>query len=591
MNRQPLFLLVICFILGIFFQEKVVLSGVWVSGLLIGALVLSAFSFLIKKFWRRNSQNALLCLLFFCVGIFLHHSKRYEMPDLKLKSSETVVMKLSKKLNSNLKNKRYEVEAWTGEKHFGMVVSVPNEEKELEFGKYYRAKTLLYIVEPLAYDFQFDYRKYLSRKGIFVSGYLPEGFEEAENPELGFNEKIQKGRQILLHRIDEIKISPHSREFLKGIILADRTEMDEQTVSDFNRTGLVHLLAISGSHMVILFFAFLFTVNLVLRKRYRRLSIVLALVFIWCFSIFIDYGSSVMRSCIMLSVYYVYVLLQRKPSLVHAMALAAFILLVYDTNQLFDVGFQMSFAAVLGIFWLNQPLLSLFPENLRRHSVFRFFVSIFTITLSAQMATLPLVLYYFHQFSLVSVAANIVIIPFSEIVIVFSLILTLIIAFGWNLPFLFGIYDRFVKMILEVIHAMAGWSDGNSTIPFSLAEALVLFVLVFLIRSVILKFQFRSVWNFCAVFLCFVLIRQVFGFYYHQKNEILVHKFYKNQLFSIKQNDEVYFYRSEKSDSIKIKKFIIEPYTSSRRIGKVHLITLPLDVSGVQIGTQKYMVK
>lgn len=568
-----------------------VLPEIWISGLLIGALVLSAFSFLIKTFWLRNSQNVFLCLLFFSIGIFLHHSKRYEVPDLKLKSSETVVMKLSKKLNSNLKNKRYEVEAWVGEKPFGMLVSVPNEEKELEFGKYYRAKTLLYIVEPPVYDFQFDYQKYLSRKGIFVSGYLPEGFEEAENPELGFNEKIQKERQILLHRINALEISPRSREFLKGIILADRTEMDEQTVSDFNRTGLVHLLAISGSHMVILFFAFLFAVNLVLRKRYRRFSIILALVFIWCFSIFIDYGSSVMRSCIMLSVYYVYVLLQRKPSLIHAMALSAFILLVYDTNQLFDVGFQMSFVAVLGIFWLNQPLLSLFPKSLIKHSVSRFFITIFTITLSAQMATLPLVLYYFHQFSLISVVANLVIIPFSEIVIVFSLILTLIIAFGWNLPFLFKIYDEFVKLILEVIHAMAEWSDGNNTIPFSLAEALVLFVLVFLIRSMILKFQLRSVWNFCAVFLCFILVRQVFGFYYHQKHEVLVHKFYKNQFISIKQNDEVYFYIPDKSDSVKIKKFVIEPYVSNRRIGKIHFIKIPADVSGVQIGTQKYVVK
>src|SRR5690606_8536139 len=155
--------------------------------------------------------------------------------------------------------------------------------------------------------------------------------------------------------------------------------------------------------------------------RFQNADIITSLLFIWLFAIFIDNRNPVIRSCIMLTIYYVYVLLQRKPDLLHAMALAAFIILIVDSQQIFDVGFQLSFIAVLGIYWLNLPILNRFPKYRNKPQLYMF--SIGSITLAAQFATLPLVLYYFHQFSLISFIANLVIIPIAEIIIIYSMFL------------------------------------------------------------------------------------------------------------------------------------------------------------------------
>jgi competence protein ComEC len=107
------------------------------------------------------------------------------------------------------------------------------------------------------------------------------------------------------------------------------------------------------------------------------------------------------RSGLMLSIYFVYVLLQRKPDLLHSLSLSAFIILIFDTQQLFDVGFQLSFCAVLGIYWLNQPILNYFPiqDNWFKKLIF----NTISISVSAQLATLPLfctIFISFHLFQL-----------------------------------------------------------------------------------------------------------------------------------------------------------------------------------------------
>ena len=152
--------------------------------------------------------------------------------------------------------------------------------------------------------------------------------------------KIKQQRLETLDKIDENpQISLRAKQLLKGIILADRTEMDAQIISDFTKTGLVHILAISGSHMVIIFFLVYAVLSRLFSAKYQKWAIGLSLVFIWSFTVFIDYGNSVVRSCIMLTVYYIYVLLQRNPDLIHSMALAAFLILCWDSHQIFDVAF------------------------------------------------------------------------------------------------------------------------------------------------------------------------------------------------------------------------------------------------------------
>jgi competence protein ComEC len=147
--------------------------------------------------------------------------------------------------------------------------------------------------------------------------------------------------------------------------------MDTGVSADFTKTGLVHFLAISGTHMVIIFWLLMTVLKRSIPLKFKNIAVIISLILIWIFAVFIDYGSSVVRSCLMLTFYYVMVLLQRKPDLLHSMALSGLIILIADTQQLFDIGFQLSFLAVFGIYWLNRPILNCLPKA--RNSVHDFF--------------------------------------------------------------------------------------------------------------------------------------------------------------------------------------------------------------------------
>lgn len=507
-----------------------------------------------------------------------------------MNQNESIVFKISQKLNSTEKYRKYEGIVQLRKNSFNSVIYIPKNQEELDFKHYY--KTEAYIAQPKlpTYDFQFNYAQYLKRKDIDYQVYISKVISSAERNDLSFTEKIRQYRLNTLNKINNTKMSGKSKEFLKGIILADRTEMDADTVQDFNRSGLVHLLAISGTHIVIIFGLFYFLMVRCMPLKFRKYAIISSLIFIWLFALFIGFGNSVLRSCIMLSVYFMFVLLQRKPDLLHSLALSALIILIMDTRQLFDVGFQLSFLAVLGIFWLNQPLLKHFPRA--DHYFKKLIFNTITISLSAQLATLPLVLYYFHQFSFVSVIANFMIVPFSEVIIVFSFLMTLLIGFDLDFNFINQLYDDLIQILLEIIHWFAGVDIALiKNIPMTLIEVLFISIAVYLLRALILKLNFKNAMNFIIAVLVFLMIRIGCNIVENQKEEVLLHSFSKNKIISIKKGNKACFWISDMTGREKVLQFIVQPYCSSRRIDHFEIKEIPFSTKKVVFGNKVYDLK
>ena len=541
---------------------------------IIGICFFVFISTFFKTYFLHKARPYLLGLLFFGTGIILHFFNTFSPERFSVSSNENMVFKISKKLNSNEKNKKYEAVAQVGKNHFNTVLYIPKNDNELDFKHYYNAKAYIVKPKPPQYDFQFNYSQYLKRKNISYQCYINDGVSFALRNDLNFNEKISQKRLELLQNIDQTKMSSPVKEFLKGIILADRTEIDSQTAQDFNRSGLVHFLAISGTHIVVIFGLFYFLLIRILPLKFRKFAIISSLFFIWLFAGFIGFGSSVVRSCIMLSVYFIYVLLQRKPDLLHSLALSGFIILIIDTQQVFDVGFQLSFLAVLGIFWLNQPILNYLPkqDNWFKKLIF----NTISISVSAQLATLPLVLFYFHQFSFISIIANFFIVPFSEIIIVFSFLMTTLIAFKIDFSLIDTAYDFTIELLLKIIHWFADFDVlFFENIPMNLVEVFSLFTVIYLLRFVILRFNFRNSMRLMFGVLVFFSLRFGFNVIEYQKEEILIHDFYKHKVFSVKKGDKACFWIKENSDKNKITQFIINPYNSSRRLNQIKIKTFP----------------
>ena len=588
MHKEPLFILFVCFVLAIFLQDYLNLSDK-VIYILLSVSVLALFLVVTKNFYFYKLRPVLYGFFAFTLGLFIHslHSQKPELPVLKGK--ETITFKITKKLNSNEKNRRYEIDAWKDSAYFKSILSFPKTQPDLNYQHYYKGEVYINQFEKPYSDFQFDYGKYLSRKGIYFQSYLTNSLKIAKRDDLTFEEKVKQRRLETLAKIDATNLQKRTREFTKGIILADRTEMDQETVRDFRDSGMMHILAISGSHMVIIFAVILLVLNFIVPPKYRRHKIIAALILIWCFAIFIDFGSSVVRSCIMISAYYIFILLQRKTDLLHSMALAGLIILVLNSNQLFEVGFQLSFAAVFGIYWFNQPILKYLPKAKNKFQ--NFMLNVLSISLSAQIGTIPLVIYYFHQYSAVSIIANLVIIPIAEIVIVFSLFMVILISMSFNFSWLSSIYDEFITLTLKLIHYFA---DTDSLmyrmIPLTLLEALVLYLLFYFLRFAIQKFTIKNGSRIVYFILIFVALRLMLNYKADQLDEVLVHRFFKEEIISVKQGANVQFYCSENVDQEKVRQYIVEPYLTSRRTKNFSITIVPSTDAILKAQSQKYQV-
>ncbi|AZA78152.1 ComEC family competence protein [Chryseobacterium sp. G0186] len=590
LNRQPLLILAICFILGIFFQDKILLDrhSVYGIALISFGILISIF---LQSYFLYKTRNILLVVLFFGIGIILHFFNTFSMStEIPVKKKETVIFKISQKLNSTEKYRKYEAKVQLKLKSFNSVVYIPKDSKELDFKHYY--KTEAYITKPYSppYDFQFDYARYLKRKGIEYQMFLSDVYISAERNDLSFTDEIRQYRLNILKKIDKTEMPARTKEFLKGIILADRTDMDADMVEDFNRSGLVHFLAISGTHIVVIFGIFNLLMVRFIPLRLRKYAIVFSLGFIWLFAAFIGFGNSVLRSCIMLSVYFIFVLLQRKPDLLHSLALSAFVILILDTQQLFDVGFQLSFMAVLGIFWLNQPLLKYFPRQ--DHYLKKLIFNTITISISAQLATLPLVLHYFHQFSLVSIIANFIIVPFSEVIIVFSFLMTVLISIGINFTLIDLVYDFIIQILLKDIHWFAEVEVlFIENIPMNPIEVLSALVIVYWLRPTILKFNFKNSMKLTMACLVFLMIKIGCNVFENQKEEMLLHPFNNGKIVSIKKGNKACFWISDRAEKDKVLRFIIMPYCSSRRINDFEIKIIPSAAEKIVFRGQVYNIK
>ena len=583
MNKQPLLLMLLCYVLGIFFCDLIPTSIHQTVFLMSFALVFTMLSFFKVKILK-ELKNYSLGFLFFSVGVFSHywHSKKSEIPNFQGK--QTVVFQINKKLNSNKKYRKYEVLAKAEGNEINAILYVPKEEKQLDFKNYYQTKVYINKVESPKNDFQFDYAKYLARKGIYYQSFATDEILEAPKKTLTISEKIRQKRLEILNTIDGSKLPKREREFLKGIILADRTEMDAEMVSDFSKSGLVHFLAISGTHLAIIFWLILYLLKPIFPAKFRKIPIVLSLLFIWSFTIFIDYGSSVVRSCLMITAYYSFVLLQRKPDLLHAMAIAGFAILIFDTHQVFDVGFQLSFVAVFGIFWLNAPILKNLPRP--KNKIQDFLFNVVSMSLAAQIATLPLVIFYFHQYSFLSIVANVIIVPFSEIIIVFSFLMTVLFAFKIEFSLLSFIYEKLVDFLLKSIHFFADqdWFFIKN-IPLNWGELIILFVVIFLLRGLFLH-QSKTMLRLLGIALLFFMIRIIVDFYQFKKTETLVVENFNQKTIIQKEGNRAIFWVDTKSNNEMLKRFIIEPYITSRRIERYEIKVDPKGFSEVKIRSE-----
>lgn len=225
-------------------------------------------------------------------------------------------------------------------------------------------------------------------------------------------------RDELSGRISQINTHPRNTALMQALTLGDKSGIDRELRSDYNRTGAAHMLAVSGLHVGIIFLVLSYLLGWI-KVFHRGIEIYSAVIILilWYYALLTGFSPSVLRAVIMFSLYQTGIAISRSTNNVNVLMAAGLILLVADPNYLYDVGFQLSFLAMFGIVLLYDKVYALWRNRLW---------SIVAVTVAAQIAVLPLSCYYFGNIPLLGVVTNLalwMIVP-AIIVLTFAYLLT-----------------------------------------------------------------------------------------------------------------------------------------------------------------------
>ena len=261
----------------------------------------------------------------------------------------------------------------------------------------------------------FDYGAYLARHNIYAVMYFAKVEQEGYR-DLAWTEKIYKylleKKQTLAFIINRYLPEPEAG-LANAILLGYRRTVLEEDMAIFSRVGLSHLIAISGSHITILsamivnFFLFL--------GLTRQRSLILVFLFLFIYPLITGASASAVRSAIMGALVFLAIFFKRESSLLRALILSASLMLLLNPQLLFfDIGFQLSFAALIGIIFLypigeekGKKLLSYFKLKRKTYRIIKLFLDTVNLTLVSQIVILPIALVNFKQLSLIAPIANI----------------------------------------------------------------------------------------------------------------------------------------------------------------------------------------
>ena len=290
-------------------------------------------------------------------------------------------------------------------------------------------------IDPPTFPNEFDYQSFLARKGIQFRQFIrkPQVIDMVED-----RNSIEFGvlyfRKYLIQILEKYLEIPESRQIASALILGEKDGLDREVRKAYSETGTMHILAVSGLHVGIIYAILLFPLKRVNPKsKYRKLYLLGVVVLIWVYAGLTGFSPSVIRASGMFTLFSLGQMRERKPSIWNILAFSAMLMIAVNPEVMMDVGFQLSYTAVAGIVGL-QPLIVRWWQPQSR--ILEYFWQLAAVSLAAQLATFPLTLYYFHIFPTYFLLANLVIIPMAFVSMILGLgllVFSWIPGFGWLL--------------------------------------------------------------------------------------------------------------------------------------------------------------
>ena len=422
-------------------------------------------------------------------------------------------------------------------------------------------------VKPPLNPYQFDYKSYLKDLGIYHQLQLLETnylvIENSSKTKYGIAASI---RSKIISKLRQANFGEEELSVIQALLLGQRNDISEQTYNNYKNAGAVHILAVSGLHIGILLLLLQFVLKpLELLPKGKTIKLIFIVLLLWAFALLAGFSASIVRAVTMFSFVAYALYLNRPSNTFNILALSMFsILLVINPMLLFQVGFQMSYAAVFAIVWVY-PMLQRFwfPKN----KIVRKIWQLLSVSVAAQLGVLPISLFYFHQFPGLFFISNLLIVPALGLILGMG-ILTIILAFINLLPqWLVDTYNSLIGLMNAVIE----WVAQQETfifknISFDLMQLLLSYGIIISFLTLVSKSNFKRV----ATFLISVIAFQICTFNANFKTSktealLLAHRS-KKSILIYQSGDQLQIASSKAKDAERI----IKNYVIAQRIKNVN---------------------
>ena len=313
---------------------------------------------------------------------------------------------------------------------------------------------------------QFDYQKYLFRKGVRRQIYLKSDcWEKLEyrraNPIYEYSYRL---RDFLLITLQYLGIEGDEYAVAAAILLGYDDTLPSELRRKYVAAGSMHILCVSGMHVGVVFMVFSYMLSFLKKNKswQYKLKQVLLLLLIWLYALLAGLAPSILRSTIMLSFVIIGEIVERNGVVINSLAASAFLLLCINPANLFNVGFLLSYSAVIGIVVLQRPINNLFYM---KYKFLDKLWELMSVTLAAQIATAPFSIYYFHQFPSYFWLSNLFMGPISSVVIIGGIVM-LLVSF---IPYINIGVAFCVKWMIFAMNNIVSWIEN---LPFSIIKGL-----------------------------------------------------------------------------------------------------------------------
>ncbi len=376
--------------------------------------------------------------------------------------------------------------------------------KNLYYGDKIIFKSRIYKIKNSGNPYEFNYKEFLFRKGICAQTYIKkEDWKKISEDNASFIYSFAyKLRENLADVYKRYGIDNQQFAILQALTLGNKSEIEEETRKAFVASGAMHILAVSGLHVGIIFLMLNFFLKFLDKFKNDRfnygkyIKAFILIVFLWVFAFVSGLSPSVSRAALMFTFVIFGKTMQSRVNIYNSLAISAFILLLIDPYKITSVGFQLSYSAVIAIVHFQPKIIDLFVI---KNKILYYVWSLTAVSIAAQIGTAPISLYYFHIFPNYFILTNILVIPLATAIIYSAagLLLTS------TIPYL---SDFFAFALKKLIFALNYSVNNIEALPFSNFENI--------------SFNFSDL-----IFSILVITMISFYFHYKQTKDLLISLF------------------------------------------------------------------